>query len=173
MTRGVWVSENILGIEPPPPPDVVPAIEADVSGATTIRERLEKHRADKACAECHRKIDPLGFGLETFDPIGRWRETYAKPKGNAPAPKVDSSGELGSGETYAGFHDFKSILVASRTDVFTRHLIKQVLSYATGRHMEPVDEFVIDDILQVVKKDDYGLRTLIVEALASEIVRSR
>jgi hypothetical protein len=98
---------------------------------------------------------------------------YPKPKGDAPAPKVDSTGEFGSGETYAGFHDFKSILVASRTDVFTRHLITQVLSYATGRHMEPIDEFVIEDILQAVKKDDYGLRTLIVEALASEIFRSR
>jgi hypothetical protein len=172
VTRGVWVSENILGIKPPPPPDVVPALGADVTGATTIRERLEKHRADKACAECHRKIDPLGFGLETFDPIGRWRTTYPKPKGDAPAPKVDSAGEFISGETYAGFHDFKSILVASRKDVFTRHLIKEVLSYATGRHMEPIDEFEIEDILQAVKKDDYGLRTLFVEALASEIFRS-
>lgn len=173
VTRGVWVLENILGMKPPPPPDVVPAIDADVSGATTIRERLAKHRADIACAECHRKIDPLGFGLETFDPIGRWRETYPKPKGGASAPTIDSTGEFGSGETYAGFHDFKSILVASRTDLFTRHLIRQVLSYATGRHMEPVDEFVIEDIFQAVKKDDYGLRTLVVEALASEIFRSR
>ena len=144
-----------------------------MSGATTIRERLAKHRADKTCAECHRKIDPLGFGLETFDPIGRWRATYAKPKGGAPAPKVDSSGEFGSGETYAGFHDFKSILVANRKDAFTHHLIKQFLSYATGRHLEPIDELVIDDILQAVKQDDYGLRTLIVESLASEIFRSR
>ena len=173
VTRGVWVSENILGIKPPPPPDVVPAIEADVSGATTIRERLAKHRSDPVCAECHRKIDPLGFSLETFDPIGRWRAKYAKPKGDKPAPKVDSSGEFGSGQTYADFHDFKTILVASRTDVFTRHLIKQFLSYATGRHMEPIDDFVIDDILQAVKKDNYGLRTLLVESLASEIFRSR
>jgi hypothetical protein len=173
VTRGVWVSENILGIRPPPPPDVVPAIEPDVTGATTIRERLAKHRADATCAECHRKIDPLGFSLENFDPIGRWRATYAKPKGGAPAPKVDPTGEFGSGQTYADFHDFKSILVGSRTDMFTRHLVKQFLSYATGRHMEPVDEFVIEDIVQAVKKDGYGLRTLIVESLASEIFRSR
>ncbi len=173
VTRGVWVSENILGIKPPPPPDVVPAIEADVTGATTIRERLAKHRADRACAECHRKIDPLGFSLETFDPIGRWRETYAKPKGKAPAPKVDSSGEFGSGETYADFHDFKNILAASRTDVFARHLIKEFLSYATGRHLEPIDDYVVEDILQAMKKDNYGLRTLVVESLASDIFRSR
>ena len=187
VTRGVWVSENILGIKPPPPPDVVPAIESDVSGATTIRQRLEKHRADKSCAECHRKIDPFGFSLETFDPIGRWRDTYAKPKDlttrlrddepkpndDASAPKVDSTGEFGTGETYADFHDFKRILVARRTDTFTRHLIKEVLSYAAGRHLEPIDEFVIDDIFEAAKKDGYGLRTLIVECLASEIVRSR
>ena len=187
VTRGVWVSENLLGRKPPPPPDVVPAIESDVTGATTIRQRLEQHRADKTCAACHRKIDPLGFGLETFDPIGRWRDTYAKPKDpttrlrddepapkdDASAPKVDSTGEFGSGEAYADFHDFKRILVARRTDGFTRHLIKEVLSYATGRHMEPADEFVIEDIFEAVAKDGYGLRTLIVEALASEIVRSR
>ncbi len=173
VTRGVWVMENILGIKPPPPPDVVPLIEADVTGATTIRERLAKHRADPTCAECHRKIDPLGFGLETFDPIGRWRATYAKPKGKSSAPKVDSSGEFGSGETYTNFHEFKAILVTSRWDMFTRHLIKQVLSYATGRHLEAVDEFVIEDIFQAVKKDGYGLRTLLVECLTSEIVRSR
>lgn len=173
VTRGVWVSENILGIQPPPPPDSVPAIESDVSGATTIRQRLAKHRADKSCAECHRKIDPLGFALESFDPIGRWRDTYPKPKGNAPAPKVDASGEFSSGQTYADFRDFKTILVAGRSDVFTRHLIEEFLSYATGRHMEPADQFVIDDILQAVKQDGYGLRTLIVESLASEIFISR
>jgi hypothetical protein len=187
VTRGVWVSENILGLKPPPPPDVVPALESDVSGATTVRERLARHRTDPACAECHRKIDPLGFGLETFDPIGRWRETYTKPRDpmarpadNAPppreeppAPKVDSAGEFSSGETYADFHEFKRILAGSRKDIFTRHLIKQVLSYAAGRHMEPVDEAVIEEIFQAVKKDGYGLRTLLVECLASDIFRSR
>ena len=173
VTRGVWVSENILGIEPPPPPDVVPAIEPDVSGATTVRERLAKHRSDPTCNECHRKIDPLGFALESFDPIGRWRTEYAKPKGSAPAPKVDSTGEFGSGEAYAGFDEFKRILASGRSENFTRHLIKQFLSYSTGRHMEAVDEFVVEDIFQAVKKDGYGLRTLILECLASEIFRSR
>lgn len=173
VTRGVWVSENILGIEPAPPPDEVPAIENDVRGATTIRERLNKHSADKTCAECHRKIDPLGFGLETFDPIGRWRELYPKPKGNAPAPKVDSSGEFPSGETYQDFEGLKSVIVQSREEYFTRHLIKTVLSYATGRHMEPVDDFEIDEIYETVRDRGYGLRTLIVECLSSDIFQSR
>ncbi len=173
VTRGVWVMENILGIKPAPPPDVVPAIEPDVTGITTIRERLAKHRTDPACNECHRKIDPLGFSLENFDPIGRWRTTYPKPKGNAPAPPVDSSGEFNSGETYEDFHGFKRILVSGRQDIFTRHLIRQFLSYATGRHMEAADDYVIEEIFEAVKKDGYGLRTLVLECLASEIFRSR
>ncbi len=173
VTRGVWVSENILGIKPPPPPDVVPAIEPDVTGATTIRQRLAKHRADPACAECHRKIDPLGFALESFDPIGRWRVSYPKPKGNAPATKVDASGEFSSGETYNGFEDFRHIVKAGRTDAFTRNLIRQFLSYSTGRHVEPVDDPVIEEILETVKNDGHGLQTLVVESLASEVFRTR
>jgi hypothetical protein len=172
VTRGVWVSENILGIHPPPPPDEVPAIEPDVSGATTIRERLAKHSTDKTCAECHHKIDPLGFSLESFDPIGRWRSTYPKPKGGN-APKIDTTGEFPSGETYQDFAGFKKIIRDTRADLFTRHLIRQTLSYTTGRLMEPADDFVIEDILEKVKKKKLGLRTLLVECLTSEVFRSR
>jgi hypothetical protein len=210
VTRGVWVSENILGIAPPPPPDVVPAIDADVSGATTIRERLAKHRADNACAECHRKIDPLGFSLETFDPIGRWRITYPRPNGNKsvapknakapepskekgkgnekgksgakaptpkkeqpPAPKIDSSGEFPSGETYTDFASFKKVISTTREDLFTRHLIRQFLTYTTGRHMELADDYVIDRLQEKVKLEGLGLKTLMVECLMSEVFRSR
>lgn len=174
VTRGVWVSENILGIQPPPPPDEVPAIEADVSGATTIRERLAKHSTDKTCAECHRKIDPLGFSLETFDPIGRWRTSYPKPKNSkVPAPKVDASGEFPSGETYTDFAGFKKIICDTREDLFTRHLIRQVLAYTTGRHMESADDFELDEILLKVKGDHRGLQTLVVACLTSDIFRSR
>jgi hypothetical protein len=174
VTRGVWVSENILGVPPPPPPDVVPAIEPDVSGATTIRERLAKHRADATCAECHRKIDPLGFSLETFDPIGRWRVNYPKPKnGKAPPPKVDASGEFPSGETYEDFAGFKKIIRETRVDLFARHLIKQMLSYASGRQMGAGDEFVIDEVLGKVKSQGFGLSTLLEECFMSEIFRSR
>ena len=210
VTRGVWVSENILGIAPPPPPDVVPAIDADVSGATTIRERLAKHRADNACAECHRKIDPLGFSLETFDPIGRWRITYPRPNGNKsvapkntkapeptrekgkenekgkseaksaapkkeqpPAPKIDSSGEFPSGETYTDFASFKKVISTTREDLFTRHLIRQFLTYTTGRHMELADDYVIDQLQEKVKQEGLGLKTLMMECLMSEVFRSR
>jgi hypothetical protein len=173
VTRGVWVLENILGITPPPPPDEVPAIDADVSEAKTIREKLAMHSEDKTCIVCHRSIDPLGFALETFDPIGRWRAKYPKPKGKGPAAKVDPSGKLPSGETYQDFPGFKEVLLESRRDLFARNLIEKLLAYATGRHMERVDQYEIDDILDRVKADDYGLQTMVVEALTSEIFRSR
>jgi len=172
VTRGAWVSENILGIKPPPPPDVVPAIEPDVSGTTTIRERLAKHSIDRACAECHRKIDPLGFSLESFDPVGRWRSTYPKPK-TAAAPKIDTSGEFASGETYKDFAGFRDILHQKREEQFTRHLIRQLLAYSTGRLMEPADEFAIDRIHEKVKQQGLGLRSLVLECMTSDLFRSR
>ncbi|MEM1441606.1 MAG: DUF1592 domain-containing protein [Verrucomicrobiota bacterium] len=172
VTRGVWVSENILGVEPPAPPDEVPSIDSDVSSAKTIRERLELHSSDKTCYECHRKIDPLGFPLETFDPIGQWRTSYPKPK-NGPAPNVDSSGEFSSGEAFKDFQEFKKLLLSTRRDTFAEHLITQLLSYSTGRHMEPVDQYEIDEILAAVKADNYGLRTLLLECVTSEIFWSR
>jgi hypothetical protein len=172
VTRGAWVSENILGIKPPPPPDVVPAIEPDVSGTTTIRERLAKHSTDRACAECHRKIDPLGFSLESFDPVGRWRITYPKPKKGA-APKIDTTGEFASGETYQDFAGFRDILHDKREEMFTRHLIRSLLAYSTGRLMEPADEFAIDRIHEKVKQQGLGLRSLVVECLTSDVFRSR
>jgi hypothetical protein len=174
VTRGVWVSENILGVMPPKPPDVVPAIEPDVSGSTTIRERLVKHRADAACAECHRKIDPLGFSLENFDPIGRWRSSYPKSKNSkAPAALIEANGEFPSGETYTNFESFKKILTQTREDLFVRHFIRQFLTYSTGRLMGASDEIEISRIHAKMKQRHMGLRALILECLQSEIFRSR
>jgi len=173
VTRGVWVSENILGIPPPPPPDVVPAIDPDVSGATTIRDRLAKHRADAACAECHRKIDPLGFSLEAYDPVGRWRNKYPVANKKAKPAEIDTTGEFTSGETYTDFASFKKIILTTREDHFTRHLIRQLLTYTTGRTMELNDDLVIDDLQDKVKKQGMGLKTLMVECLMSEVFRSR
>ncbi len=173
VTRGVWVAENILGNPPSPPPDVVPAIDTDVRGATTIRERLEQHRDSKTCMECHRKIDPLGFPLENFDPIGRWRDTYPKSGESKDRLKVDPSSELPSGEAFANFAEFKELLATTRSEPFTRNLITQVLTYSSGRHMETADQFVIDEILARVQADADGLRTLVIACLTSEIFRSR
>lgn len=173
VTRGVWVMENLLGTPPPPPPDEVPAIESDVSAATTIRERLAKHSADPACAVCHRRIDPLGFALEAFDPIGRHRAKYPTASGSAPALAVDTTGTFPSGDAYADFAEYKQLLVRHRSPAFKRHLIEMLLSYGTGRVMERVDRYEIDDIVARVEADHDGLRTAVVAGFTSRIFRSR
>ena len=173
VTRGVFVSENLLGVVPPPPPDDVPAIEPDVRGATSLRQRLAKHLASKSCAECHRKIDPPGFGLEAFDELGRWRTKYAKSDKKAPDIQVDATGVMPSGEAFDGFAGLRKILLTTRAEVFERHLISTVLTYGTGRHMEAVDQFTIEEIQRKVAAEGGGLRSLVVEALTSEIFRSR
>ena len=166
VTRGVWVSENLLGVIPPPPPDEVPAIDPDVSGATTIRDRLEAHRADAACNVCHRKIDPLGFALENYDPIGKWRGRYWQTPGKN-KPPVDPSGVFPSGETYDSVAAYKTILNQTRRDRFRRHLTSKLIAYATGRRPRPTDRYAIDDILTRTDAAGGGLRTLVIETLAS------
>jgi hypothetical protein len=152
----------------------VPSIDADVSGAKTIREKLTRHSEDKTCFVCHRNIDPLGFALETYDPIGRWRAKYPKPKGKGSAATIDASGKLPSGETFGDVSSFKAVLRASRRDQFTRSLIEKLLTYATGRQMEVTDRFAIDDLVARVQADkEAGLRTIVIEVLTSEIFRSR
>lgn len=173
VTRGVWVSENILGIHPPPPPDEVPSIEANVSGAKTIREKLARHRADQACMTCHRNIDPLGFPLENYGPIGRWRDRYPSRNRRTSGAKIDASGKLPSGEQFQDFASFKSVLLKHRSDLFRRHLAKTLLSYASGRHMEQTDRFEIQEMLERVESKGDGLKTLLVEVLTSQIFRSR
>ncbi|QDV19536.1 hypothetical protein Pan153_42020 [Gimesia panareensis] len=173
VTRGVYVLENLLGTPPPPPPDEVPAIEADVSGATTIRERLVKHSKDQTCYVCHRNIDPHGHALESFDPIGRWRDKYPHPRGKGSGPKVDPTGKLPSGETFTDFNSFKQVLLESRLDKFTHCLIEKLLTYSTGRQMERSDQYEIEDILKRVKAENYGLQTIVLEVMTSRIFRSR
>lgn len=173
VTRGAWVLENILGTKPPPPPDEVPSLDADVSGAKNIREKLALHREDQACSLCHRNIDPLGFPLEHFDPIGRWRSKYPATKKNSERAPINPSGELTTGESFANFAEFKRVLVNSRGDAFVRSLIESLLSYSAGRNMERLDQYEIDDILRKVKAHNYGLRTAVIEVLCSHIFRSR
>ncbi len=173
VTRGAWILENLLGTPSPPPPDEVPSIDSNVSGATTIREKLSIHRKDEACNICHRNIDPLGFPLENFDPIGRWRSKYSASKGRKSRSPIDPSGQLTTGESYANFAEFKRVLAEARGDVFARSLIESLLAYSTGRNMERLDQYEIDDILARVKTNHYGLRTAVIEVLTSKIFRSR
>ena len=146
--------EKLLGYTPPPPPPDVPAIEPDIRGAVTIREQLEKHRESATCAECHRKIDPLGFALENFDAIGGWRDKY---EGKA---SIDSSGTLPGGEAFRTFPQFRTLLVA-RQDQFNRCLAEKLMTYALGRELEIGDRPSVDEILAELEGKKGGLRDLI------------
>ena len=154
VVRGIYVLEKLLGYTPPPPPPDVPAIEPDIRGADTIREQLEKHRADAACAECHRKIDPLGFALENFDAVGGWRNNYAR---NAP---IDATGKLPNGDSFRTVPEFRKLLLAQQ-DQFDRCLTQKLMTYALGRELDVGDRPAIDRILTELNSKKLGLRDLV------------
>jgi hypothetical protein len=173
VTRGAWILENILGTPPPPPPDEVPSIDGNVSGAKTIREKLALHRSDAACNVCHRKIDPLGFPLEHFDPVGRWRQKYPQENGSNERHEIDSSGQFLSGESFANYQEFRKALAATRQKELTTCLIRKLVEYSTGRHMGRVDEYEIEEIASHLEATNGGMKTLLVETLTSDIFRNR
>lgn len=166
IVRGVWILENILGTPPtPPPPDVEP-LDPDIRGAKSIRDQLMKHRADPTCAECHRKIDPLGFALERFDAIGRTRGKY-HPRGKS----IDSSGVLPGGVQFKTFGEFKRGLIQQH-DKFARGLTEKLLAYAVGRSMEISDRPQIDAILADLKNNDWRFRYLLRRVVLSPTFQS-
>jgi hypothetical protein len=161
VTRGVWLMENFLGTAPPPPPDDVPPIDPDVRGAKSIRELLAKHRETPACYDCHRRIDPLGFALENFDPIGRWRTRYGREL------EIDASGELPDGERFESVAGFKKQLLA-RSDTFVRALTNRLMTYACGRRMEALDRPEIDRVIERTRREGLGFRSLIEQVVLSD-----
>ncbi|MBL6725655.1 MAG: DUF1592 domain-containing protein [Rubripirellula sp.] len=173
VTRGAWILENILGTPPPPPPDEVPSIDSDTSNAKTIREKLALHRSDAACNVCHRKIDPLGFPLEHFDPVGRWRQKYPSQGGSEERQEIDPSGELLTGEIFADYQEFRRILADTHNRDLTSCLARKLLEYSTGRHMERADEYMIDEIVDTIEQHNLGMGGLLRECLTSQIFRNR
>ncbi len=165
VIRGVWVLENILGTPPAPPPDNVPPIDPDVRGATSMRDLLARHRDNPACYECHRRIDPLGFALESFDPIGGLRSTYGKNV------RIDTSGELPGGRAFRDVAELKRLLV-ERKEQFARMLTERLLTYACGRRIEPLDRPAVDAIVARAAERGYGLRDLIEAVVASDTFRA-
>jgi hypothetical protein len=161
VVRGVYVMNKLLDYTPPPPPDDVPEIEPDVTGATTLREKLVKHRADATCAQCHSKIDPAGFALENYNPIGAWRVNYDRKL------EVDSSGQLPNGESFANPGEFRDLVIEQK-ETFVRCLTKKMLSYATGRQTNSGDRLVVDGIVEEMTDPAKGLGDLV-----KEIVRSK
>ena len=161
VVRGVWLLENILGTPPnPPPPDVEP-LDPDIRGAGTIREQIEKHRNNPACATCHNKIDPLGFALENFDAIGRFRSNY---RGRG---KIDPSGKMPNGSSFATVSEFKTALLKQR-EKFARALIQKLMTYSLGRPLHISDRPEIDAILFDLTNHDSQFRYLIKRIVLSE-----
>ncbi|MEX2303700.1 MAG: DUF1592 domain-containing protein [Bryobacterales bacterium] len=165
VIRGKWVLDNILNEPPPPPPPDVPALDESAVSGGTMRQQLEKHRAHAACAACHARMDPLGFGLENYDAIGRWRDH----EGEAP---IDASGVLPGGQTFETPSELKAI-IAENKDAFARALVEKMLTYATGRGMEISDRPAIKRIAARVKESGYRFRELILAVVESETFRMR
>ena len=172
VLRGAWMLDNIFGTPTQPPPANVPAIEPDTTGAKSIRELLDRHQADKACASCHKKIDPPGFVLESFDPVGRYRKHYPvyQQKGDsvvtAKGQPVNTATALSDGTQLNDVSDLKRHLTAN-PDVFARCLTEKLLVYATGRRMNYGDHKVIEKIVDRVRKRGNGFQDLIVEIVLS------
>ena len=165
VVRGIYVMNKLLDYTPPPPPDDVPEIEPDVTGATTLREKLVKHRADASCAQCHKKIDPAGFALENYDAIGAWRVKYDRKL------DVDPSGQLPNGETFSSPGEFKD-LVLEQEETFIRCLTKKMLTYAIGRKLNSGDRLVVDGMVEEMNNSSGGLRDLVKQVALSKTFRN-
>lgn len=176
VVRGAWVLDRILGTPAPPPPKDVPAIEPDTRGVTTIRQQLARHRSDAACAVCHDRIDPPGFALESFDPIGGWRTRYRVMPSKAirpiARPAVNSAGELSDGRTFATIDGLKMLLLKNPDRIATA-LAERVTAYATGHGVDAADRDAIARIVAASKAKNYGFRTFIHEIVQSELFRNK
>jgi len=187
VLRGVWLLERIVGTPAPPPPPNAGSIEPDTRGATTIREQLAKHQSVKTCAACHQKIDPPGFVLEAFDPIGRYRDYYRTTETGEKLPKarvffgghyggakylkgatVDTHSQLPGGLEIADVRAYKAAL-AARPELLARNFARKLVTFATGESVESGDELAIDAILKKAESSKFGLRTLIHEVVQSEL----
>ena len=187
VKRGSFVLTNLLGLPPNPPPPTVGAIEPDTRGATTVRETLAKHQTVEACAVCHRRIDPPGFALECFDPVGTFRTRYRNSKGVKRTASVglrflhkdyelglpvDASGMTADGIEFNGIRDYKNHLLTSKKQV-ARNLVSLLITFATGGEIEFADRDEVERILRATKDDGYRLQSLIHHVVTSRLFRNR
>jgi Protein of unknown function (DUF1592)/Protein of unknown function (DUF1588)/Protein of unknown function (DUF1587)/Protein of unknown function (DUF1585)/Protein of unknown function (DUF1595)/Cytochrome C oxidase, cbb3-type, subunit III len=160
VLRGKYLLETVLNAPPPPPPADVPALdEKDIGVAVSHRARLEAHRADALCASCHNKMDPLGFGLENYDAVGRWRTKDG-------AFPIEATGTFPGGKTFSSPAELKALL-RSRMPQFTRALAERMLTYALGRGVEPYDRLVVKDLVARTAADGYRIQALVQGIAAS------
>lgn len=166
VKRGRWILEQLLGTPPPPPPPNVPELMADEAALSgTLRQQMEQHRKDPSCATCHAKMDPLGFGLENFDAVGGWRNLDGKEP-------IDSTGELPSGEKFAGPGELKKILLGRKKE-FVRNLAEKMMIYSLGRGLDSNDQCAIEEIVKAVEADDDKFSRLVLEIVRSDSFRKR
>ncbi|TWU50630.1 Planctomycete cytochrome C [Rubripirellula tenax] len=185
VVRGVWVLERVLGSPSAPPPPGIPAVEPDIRGAVTIRDQLEKHRNNAACASCHAKIDPPGMALESFDPVGRYRTTYRvldpskaelrkqdhTIRYNQGLP-VDASYQLADGTKFKDIRQLKRIL-AEDEQAIARTLIDRLLVYSTGATTTFADRNEINQLVRGTKSEAYGVRSIVHAVVQSKLFRTR
>ena len=161
VLRGKWILETLLGDTPPPPPPGIPPLDEDSheDEAQSLRQRLEQHRADPTCATCHDKMDPLGFSLENYDVLGRWRTE----EGGQP---VDARATMPDGTEFEGPAQLKQILM-DRKDQIVRHLTRKMLGYALSRGLTFEDFCTIDAIVEDLKANEYGSHRLLMGIVES------
>lgn len=178
VKRGAWVLRELLDDPPDPPPPDIPAVDADVRGAVSIREQLAAHTADASCAACHAAIDPPGFALEHFDVIGGWRDRYRILPADAAAGTVaegdtiDASGTLADGRRFESFAEFRR-LVAAEPRRLARGFARQLVVYATGAPVSAADQAELDALLDRAAAQRFGVRTLVHEVVASRLFREQ
>jgi len=169
VLRGVWVLEQILGERVPPPPADIPELEEQnhkkIEGLT-LRQRTELHQSEATCRNCHKILDPIGFGLENFDAIGRWREK------NDQGLAIDSAGKLPDGKEFSTPAELKRLLAKRETDL-ARNLTERLMAYALGRQLKGYDDIVIDQLMVKIAADNYRMRTIITEVITSYLFTHR
>ena len=166
VLRGKWILDNLLDSPPPDPPADVPNLDETVIGTSaSMRMQLEEHRKNPTCASCHRRMDPLGFGLENFDAVGAWRTMDGKLP-------IDASGSLPDGRTFKGPEELRKILVSDR-EAFTRALTSKLLTYALGRGLERYDSKTVKQIAARLPARQYRFSALVLEIVNSLPFQSR
>ncbi len=170
VLRGKWILDNILGAPPPPPPDDVPPFEEEIDAGrpVSVRERMERHRQNPACAGCHRMIDPLGLALENFDAVGAWRTKDGGTRGSL----VDASGQLVDGTPIDGVVELRQALVRD-PQTFVRTMTEKLLTYGTGRGLTASDMPAVRAIARESERHDFRFSSLILEIVRSIPFRMR
>jgi hypothetical protein len=166
ITRGAWIAGVIFNSPPPPPPAEVPPLPEDNvhDASLTLRERFADHRERADCAGCHEKLDPLGFALENFDPVGRWRDKYHNGR------EVDSGGTLFRTHEFSNVVEFKDAILKEKNR-FVRALAGHLLAFGLGRELSPSDSLALDEIVERVKEEKYSMKALIHAVVQSKPFR--